>query len=123
MILLDEKVTANIPKEQLIPNSASTFPYRHLPILFLYYTQEELNEIVPRGLWANFIVTSSAINFPPPDIANETIITAEEVHSKVLSHKEAYKLALATLQTFEDEWNKYLDEEARDLSVFEEEDE
>lgn len=51
------------------------------------------------------------------------LINVYHTHSKVLSHKEAYKLALTTLQIFEDEWNKYLDEEARDLSIFEEEDE
>ena len=54
-------------------------------------------------------------------MVNETASFEEET-PRVLTPMQAYELALSTLKSYEDEWNAYIEKEARLLSVFDEED-
>ena len=63
---------------------------------------------------------STDIDLPPFDIEDSTL-TANEKTRVVISPMEAYKLALNALESFEDAWSAYVEEEARYLSAFDEE--
>ena len=53
-------------------------------------------------------------------ISNETV-TSEKSITRLISPIQAYELALDTLRIFEKKWDDYIKEEARLLSIFEEE--
>ena len=64
---------------------------------------------------------STDIDLPPFDIEDNTL-TADEKTSVMISPMQAYRLALDALESFEDAWSAYVEEEARYSSAFDEED-
>ncbi len=64
-------------------------------------------------------IVSANISLPTSSIENATESSIES--PRILTNIQAYELALNALRTFEDEWKAYVQEEARLLSIFDEE--
>ncbi len=67
------------------------------------------------------LIISADISFPTSCILNETVSSVES--PRILTPVQAYELALNALKTFENKWDAYVKEEARLLSVFDEDEE
>lgn len=72
-----------------------------------------------RNRFEKFIVSSNITL--PSCILNETVSSGESL--RILTPVQAYKVALNALNTFERKWDVYVKEQARLLSVFDEDEE
>lgn len=72
---------------------------------------------IPRCQFETLTVSVN-IDLPSSCGANATVTT--ERTPRIITPIQAYKIALDTLRTFEDKWNTYVQEEARRLSILDE---
>lgn len=76
------------------------------------------HKYTPRCEHEEFIISAN-IKIPTY-ITNETVTSGKSI-TRLISPIQAYELALDTLRTFETKWDSYIQEEARLLFIFDEE--
>jgi len=108
----------NIIESEYLPDLSTWQTERELPIRPI---RRERNRFIPKQRLETPIV-SAEIDLPTLDIENKTV-SIEEKGSRILTPIQAYEVALKTLRVNEAKWNAYVQEEARILSVFDDEEE
>lgn len=114
--------------ELTLPNASKVEEPRDLRDWFQTAQSSELDwpllELLAKAYGAIFgsqharLVVSTGV-LPDPEITNETVPIGQE-ESRVLTPSQAYHLALSVLEDYEKERDAYLKEEARLLSIFDE---
>ncbi len=112
--MLQEVITENIGEIGYLPDFGPSPIKLDLPMGLI---NGRSYKSIPRCLFEAFTVSAN-IDLPSSCGANATVTT--ERTPRIITHTQAYEIALNTLRTFEDKWNAYVTEEARMLSIFDE---
>lgn len=112
--MVQEIITSGIGGSEYLPEfipSPLEYELSVRPIIVPRYT--------PKCELENLIV-SADIDLPPC-LENVTVTTKDQDIPRILTPNQAYELALETVRTFEEKWDAYVQNEARLLSIFDQE--
>lgn len=112
--MLQEVITENIGETGYLPDFGPSPIKLGLPIGLMIGRSYKS---IP-GCLFEALTVSTNIDMPSICSINATVTT--ERTPRIITHTQAYEIALNILRTFEDKWNVYVQEEARLLSIFDE---
>lgn len=111
--MLQEVITENIGEAGYLPDFGPSPNILHLPMGLINWRNDKSIQCQFESL-----TVSANIDLAFSCGANATVTT--ERTPRIITPIQAYKIALDTLRTFEDKWNAYVQEEARQLSILDE---
>ena len=112
--MLQEVITENIGEMGYLPDFGPSPIKLGLPMGLIYgriYTS------IPGCPFEAFTVSAN-IDLTSICSTDATVTTVRT--PRIITHTQAYEIALNTLRTFEDKWDAYVQEEARLQSIFDE---
>lgn len=112
--MLQEVITENIGEIRYLPDFGPSPNKLGLPMGLI---NGRSYKSIPRCPFEALTVSAN-IDIPSICSINATVTT--ERTPRIITPTQAYEIALNTLRTFEDKWNAYVQEEARLLSIFDE---
>lgn len=80
-----------------------------------------LDEVIPeRFFWGYYENNTANVVWTVREIINETVLLEEKPRKKI-TPKQAYQLALKVAEDFDKKWSSYVEEDARFMSLLDDE--